>query len=177
MGVARFIWGLTGIAWAAASLLAMAGAQYWEATSLTDFLAVWLYTAAWLLAAPTMLLMTRGSPGRATNILAKIFAVAAIVVGTANALEDAVGLTELSTVYIVSFVVALLTLVPLTATLWRAGSGRLAGVTAALFVGSAFVTTGGGMLVFAALVALVVAPVWFGVRLGGNRLVADLANA
>jgi hypothetical protein len=176
MGVARFIWGLTGIAWAAASLLVMAGAQYWGATGLTDFFAVSLYTAAWLLAAPTMLLMTRGSPGRATNIFAKIFAVAAIVVGTANALEDAVGLTEMGTVYVVSFVVALLTLVPLAATLWRGGSGRLAGVTAALFVGSALVTTGGGMLVFAALVALVVAPVWFGARLGGDRLVATLAD-
>ena len=174
--MARFIWGVTGIAWAAASLQRFAEAQYWDATSVSDYLAVWLYTAAWLLAAPTVLLMTRGSSGRATNTLALIFAVTAIVVGAANALEDALGLRELGTVYVVGFLVALLTLVPLTAALWRAGLRQLAGVTAALLVGISFVTIGGGVMVFAALTALAVRPAWFGVGLGDDRLLTSLTD-
>jgi hypothetical protein len=161
--VARSIWGLTGIAWAAASLLDTAGAQYWDPITLTDYLAVSLYTAAWILAAPAVLLMTGSSSGRAPRILAMIFAAAAIAVGAANALEDGFGLRELGAVYVVSFLGALLTLVALTVALLRAQPRRLAGVTAALLVGSAFVTSGGGVIVFAALAALALAPAWFGV--------------
>jgi len=160
--VARSIWGLTGIAWAAASLLATAGAEYSDPTILSDYLAVSMYSAAWILAAPTVLLMTGDTSGRAPHILAMIFAVVAIAVGVANALEDAFGLRELGTVYVVGFLGALLTLVALTVALLRAQSRRLAGVTAALLVGSAFVAIGGGVIVFAALAALAIAPAWFG---------------
>jgi hypothetical protein len=161
--VARSIWALTGIAWAAASLLVTAGAEYWDPTTLSQYLAVSTYSAAWILAAPAVLLMTGESSGRAPHVLAATFTVAAILVGAANALEDAFGLRDLGTVYVVGFLGALLTLVALTATLLRAKSGRLAGVTAALLVGSAFVTIGGGVIVFAALAALALAPAWFGV--------------
>lgn len=160
----------------AASLLVVAGAEYWDPTSLTDHLAVWLYTAAWLLAAPTVLLMTRGSSGRVPNMLAMTFAFAAIVVGAANALEDGFGLRELGTVYVVGFVVALLTLLSLTATLLRTGLGRLAGVTAALLFGIAFATSGGGVIVFGALAALAFTPAWFSVRLGEGPQVATITD-
>ena len=174
--VARFTWGVTGIAWAAASLLVVAGVEYWDPTSLTDRLAVWLYTAAWLLAAPTVLLMTRGSSGRVPHILAMTFAFAAIVAGAANLLEDGFGLRELGTAYVVGFVVALMTLLPLTVTLLRTGLGRLAGVTAALLVGIAFVASGGGVIVFGGLAALAFAPAWFSVQLSEGRQVATIAD-
>ena len=173
--VARLIWGLAGIAWAAASLQLLGGARYWAAASLVDYLAVWLYTAAWLLAAPTILLLARGSSAHA-NVLAVIFAAAAIVVGAANAGEDAFGLRWLGTVYVVGVLVAALTLILLTATLWRAGFGRLAGLTAALLVGMACVTVGGGVLVLAALCALAAAPAWFDIRLGDDRLLTSSAD-
>jgi len=161
--VARSIWGLTGIAWAAASLLDTAGAQYWNPITLIDYLAVSLYSAAWILTAPAVLLMAAESTGRAPRILAMIFAVAAIAVGAANALEDAFGLRDLGTFYVAGFLGALLTLIAVTVALLRAQPRRLAGVTAALLVGSAFVTSGGGVIVFAAMAALALAPARFGV--------------
>ena len=161
--MARSIWGLTGIAWAAASLLVTGGAQYWDPITLTDYLAVSLYSAAWFLAAAAVLLIAGESSGRAPHILAMIFAVAAIAVGAANALEDAFGVRELGVVYVVSFLGALLTLVAVAVALLRAQPRRLAGVIAALLVGSAFVTSGGGVIVFGALAALALAPAWFGV--------------
>lgn len=83
--------------------------------------------------------------------------------------EDGFGLRELGTVYVVGVLFAALTLTLLAVTLWRAGSGRLAGLTVALLVGMACVTIGGGVVVLAALCALAAASAWFGMRLGGDR--------
>jgi hypothetical protein len=112
------------------------------------------------LAAPTVLLIARRS-GRAASLLAMIFAAAAIVTGTANALEDAIGVRELGSVYVVGVLVAWLALVPLSVALWRAGLRRLAGVTAALILGIPLVTMVGGVIIFGALAALAFAPAWF----------------
>ncbi len=63
--------------------------------------------------------------------------------------------------YVVGFLTALLSLLPLAAVLWRSGCLRLAELSVALFFGIALFTVGGGLIVLAALGVLVVAPEWF----------------
>ena len=159
--MARALWLLTGIAWAAASLILFAGPEYWDPVTALDWTAIWLYTAAWLLFAPSVVLIGRLSASPRVAAFAGLCAVGAVVAGSANALEDGFGMEGLGTWYVVGFLTAGLSLVPLGLAQWKDASPRLAGLSFALFLGIMLFTDGGGLVILVALAAIAATPGWF----------------
>lgn len=161
MAVPRVIWLATGIAWASRSLMSLADPDYWDPVSTLDWSAVWLYSIAWLLMAPSVLLMARLAPTRLVLTCAAIVAAAAVVAGAANALEDGLGMRSLGSAYVVGVMVAWLGLVPLAVAFGLARAPRLAGLCVVLVVGIPLINTGGSVLILVGLGALAIRPAWF----------------
>ncbi len=159
--MSRIVWLVTGIAWAARSMLEFAHPNYYDPATVMDWGAVWLYSVALLLLAPSVLLIGQLAQSRPVMAAAAVTAVGAAVAGGANAIEDGFGVSAGGMLYVVGFLTAWLSLLPLAATLWRSRCLRLAGLSVALFFGIALFTVGGGLIVLAALGALAIAPGWF----------------
>lgn len=160
--MARFIWLITGVAWAARSLLEFAHPEYYSPRTLLDWTAVWLYSAALLLFAPSLLLLGQFASSRSVMAVAAVGAMGALVAGGANALEDGFGLPIGGTPYVVGFLVAWLSLPALAVTMWRAKLARLAAVCIAMFVGIMLAFGfGGGLIVLGGFAALAIVPTWF----------------
>lgn len=157
----RLAWLLAGLAWAGRSLLEFARPDYYEPVTLGDWLAVASFSMAWLLSAIAVLLLSREVGYRVVRILGWVFAIAAIVTGLANAVEDALGQSWGGMPYVVGFFIAWLTLVPLAVVIWRAGSRRMAILPVALFASIALFNSGGGLIILAVAMAFAVAPHWF----------------
>jgi hypothetical protein len=155
---ARLVWLLTGIAWAATSLILFAGPQYWDPVTILDWTAVWTYTIAWLLFAPSVLLLGRMSTSRTVVALAIVSAVGAVIVGSANALEDGFGVEGAENMYVVGFLWAWLSLIPLAVAQWLARDSTLSRLTIVLFLGIALSTLGGGFIILASLAAIAIVP-------------------
>lgn len=159
--LARVVWLLTGVLWAARSLLEFAHPDYWDPVTALDWSSVWLYSAALLAFAPSVLLLGRLAESRQVMIVASVVAIGALVAGAANAAEDGFEVSSMGTLYVVGFLTGGLALLPLAATLQRASRPRLAGLTVALFVGLLLFTLGGGLIILVALGFLAVTPRWF----------------
>ncbi len=127
-----------------------------------DWTAVWVYTAAWPLFAPAIILLGRLASSRVVMTVALVCAIGAVVAGSANALEDGFNVDGAGSWYVLGFLAVLLYLVPLALMLWRAQCRRLAGLTFGLFLGILLFTAGGGLIVLAAFGALAIAPGRFG---------------
>jgi hypothetical protein len=160
--VARLIWVVTGIAWAARSLLAFADPDYYSPVTALDWAAVWTYSAAWLLLAPSVLLIASLAGSRSVTVIAAICATAAVLAGGANALEDGFRVPIGPTPYVVGFLVGWLSLVLLATTLARVKQWRLGALCLATFGGILFAFGfAGGVVILVVLVALAFAPEWF----------------
>jgi hypothetical protein len=159
--VSRFIWLVTGVVWAARSLLEVAHPDYWDPITALDWSAIWVYSAAWLLMAPSVLLLGRLASSRRVLTAATVVAIGAVLAGGANAVEDGFGVTSLGTLYVIGFFTAWLAFVPLAVTLWRAGYRRLGRAVAAIFLGVTLFVIGGGLIILAVLGGIAVAPRWF----------------
>jgi hypothetical protein len=160
--VARLVWLLTGIAWAARSLLAFAHPDYSSPVTALDWAAVWTYSSAWLLFASSVLLIAKPAGSRSVTVIAAICATAAVVAGAANALEDGLRVPIGPLPYVVGFLVAWLSLVPLAIALARAKRGRLGVLCLAIFAGILLAFGyGGGVVVLTVLAALALVPGWF----------------
>ena len=157
----RLTWLLTGLAWASRSVIAFTPTNYQDPGTILDWGAVWSYTLALLLLAPSVLLLGRLAESRSVDAVAAVTAIAAIVAGVANLLEDGLGMKGFGVVYVAGFLTALLSLLPLAVTLWRAGAPRLALLAVVLFLGLATFTLGGGVIVLGAFAALALRPAWF----------------
>ena len=157
--MARLICVLAGIAWATRSLLAFADPDYVRPVTAIDWAAVWTYSAAWLLLAPSVLLIARLSGSRAVTLVAAVSAVGAILAGVANALEDGFGVPIGPMPYILGFVVGWVSLFVLAVALARARQWKLGALCLAVFVGILLAFGyGGGVLIAVALAALAWAP-------------------
>jgi hypothetical protein len=159
--LARVIWLATGIAWACRSLMSLADPDYLDPMTALDWGSVWLYSVAWLLMAPSVLLMGRLVPTRPILGCAAIVAIGAVLAGTANALEDGFGMGSLGTAYVVGVLLAWLGFVPLAVAFGLARALRLAGLCVVLVVAIPLINTGGSILVLIALGALAMRPAWF----------------
>lgn len=157
----RLIWLLTGIAWAATSMIALADADYQDPKTILDWGAVWAYTMSLILLAPSVLSLARLAGSRSVDAIATVSAIATVVAGVANLLEDGLGMKFFGAFYLVGFMTALLSLLPLAFTLWRARAPRLALLMMVLFLGIATFTLGGGVIVLGAFAALSLRPAWF----------------
>lgn len=164
IALSRAVWLVTGLAWASRSLMALADPDYWEPASALDWSAVWLFSIALVLLAPSVLLMARLAPTRLVVTCATIVAIGAVSGGVANALEDGLGMPSLGTLYVVGVMVAWLGLVPLAVAFGLAHATRLAGLCVVLGVGILLINAGGSVLVLIALGSLAIRPAWFATR-------------
>lgn len=62
--MSRIVWLVTGIAWAARSMLEFAHPNYYDPATVMDWGAVWLYSVALLLLAPSVLLIGQFAQSR-----------------------------------------------------------------------------------------------------------------
>jgi hypothetical protein len=157
----RAAWWLTGIAWAARSLLEFARPNYYEPGSPLDWSAVISFSLAWMLSAVAVLLFARDLGTLPVRSVSVVFAFAASVAGLANLVEDALGLSWGGTPYIVGFLVAWISLIPLAIVVWRTGSRRVTILPVALFASIALFNSGGGLLILFVATAFAMAPSWF----------------
>ena len=162
--MSRVIWVTTGIAWAVRSVMEFAHPDYWDPVTALDWSSIWLYSAAWLLFAPSVLLLSRLASSRQVTTVAVVVAIGAGAAGGANAIEDGFGVQALGTLYVVGFMTAWIGLLPLAYRLHKAGQIRLAGLSSLLFVGIVLLPLGGGLLILAGLGSLAIAPGWYGQR-------------
>jgi hypothetical protein len=161
MLTSRIVWLLTGVTWAALSLMEFAHPDYWDPVSVLDWASIWLFSAALLLLVPAVLLIGRLAPGTSVTAVARIVASGAVVAGVANGLEDGLGVSSMGMLYVAGILVAGLGLLPLAVALRRSGSVRLGWLTAALFLGILTFPLGGGLIVLVAFTCLATAPGWF----------------
>jgi hypothetical protein len=152
---------VTGVAWAGQSLLQFADPVYWDPITTLDWLAVWSFTACWLLLAPTVILLGRLTLSHQLTAMTSVIAIGAVAAGVANAFEDGLGIKALGTIYVLGALTAAFGLLPLAATIQRDGYPRLAGLTLVLCLGVVALVAGGGLVVLATLGALAVNPALF----------------
>ncbi len=169
--LARLVWLLTGAVWAVRSLMEFGSPDYWEPVTPFDWAAVWLYSIAWLLMAPSLLSIGRSASSRRAMAVAVVASIGALIAGGANALEDGFGISSMGAWYVLGFFTAWLALLPLAITIYRVGRSRLAALTVALFAGIILMNAGGGLVVLAALGSLALMPEWY------QRLRISLAPA
>ncbi len=157
----RLAWLLAGIAWAVRSLLELARPNYYDPVNLLDWAAVLSFSLAWLLSALAVLLLCRVVGTRSVRAIGLVFAIAAVVAGVANLAEDALGQSWGSAPYIVGFLVAWLSLIPLAIAIWISPARRAALLPLALFGSIALFNAGGGLLILVVAAAYAIAGRWF----------------
>ncbi|MEK6721743.1 MAG: hypothetical protein AABZ33_13900 [Chloroflexota bacterium] len=158
---ARFIWLLTGAVWAARSLVGFADPAYWNPTTTLDWIAVWLFSACWLTLAPAVILLARLVPARPVRAVAVVVAIAALLAGVANGIEDGLGVKSWGTFYVLGSMTAWLGWLALVVTFARARRSRLAWLAGGVVVSFLLFNVGGGFVTLLALGGLAVKPRWF----------------
>ena len=158
------VWIACGIAWAFRSVLELYAPEYYDPVSTIDYAAVFGYTAALILSGPAVLLLARLARSTPTLIAATTVAIAAIVAGVANTLEDALDVGWMTWVYLGAILALVAASIALTVTLAVERRFRLAAVLAVLTIGicTAFTVLLGGLLILGAFVAVSAKPTWFG---------------
>lgn len=158
---ARIVWLLTGGIWATQALVGFAEPDYWNPVTTLDFAAVWLYSAGFLTLALTVTLLGRLVPARSVRLAAIAMAIAALVTGVANGIEDGLGVKTAGTVYVIGALALLVCTLVLVVALARAGHPRLAWMMGGVAIGLLLVSGGGGLVILGMLGALAVRPAWF----------------
>jgi hypothetical protein len=161
MLASRIVWMATGGLWAGRSMLEFADPDYWDPVTALDWSAVWMFSAALIMLAPSALLLGRLAPTARVMITATVVAAGALVAGLANGIEDGLGLNGFGVVYVIGFVVAWLGLAGLAVAFAIDGRLRLAALSGALFLGTALLTMGGGVIILGAFCGVSLAPRWF----------------
>ena len=135
MLLSRVVWLLTGLAWATRSAMEFASPDYSDPVTVLDWASIWVYSVAWLLLAPSVLLIARLAPTRSVVVVSLIASIGAIIAGSANAVEDGLGVSSMGTWYVIGFMTGWLALPVLAVALARAHRVRLAGLVLAVFGG------------------------------------------
>lgn len=135
--------------------------EYWNPVTALDFAAVWLYSAGFLTLALTATLLGRLVPTRSVRQAASVMAIAALLTGVANGIEDGLGVKAAATVYVIGELALLVGTLALVVALARAGPARLAWMAGSLAIGLLLVSIGGGLVILGTLGALAVRPAWF----------------
>lgn len=161
MLLSRLVWVLTGLAWATRSAMEFASPDYWDPVTALDWASIWVYSIAWLLLAPSVLLIARLVATRSVVLVAVIASIGAVMAGSANAVEDGLGVSSMGTWYVIGFMTGWLALPVLAVTLARAHRVRLAGLVLAIFGGILLFNLGGGLIVLGALGSLAIVPDWW----------------
>src|SRR5688500_2924367 len=102
----RRVWLATGLAWAASSVILLAGPLYRDPQAIVGWAAVIAYSAAWLLLAPSIVLASRLATARRAHLLGMGIGAAAAVTGIANLVAVGFGVSGAGTWYLYATVVA-----------------------------------------------------------------------
>jgi hypothetical protein len=139
----------TGLVWTCRSLLEIvAHPDYWEPSTIIDWVAVWSYSLAFgLLALAVSLLARDARAGRLVMFTSLIVGVAAVLAAVGNAVEDAFDVAGASTVYVIGALGTLIGLLVLAAALLIVRRPKAALVAGLIAVGVVTMTIGLGFLV------------------------------
>jgi hypothetical protein len=140
---------LTGVTWAVYSLQAiLVHPDYWDPVTAADFFAVYVYSAAWLLTAASLLTLrevARPALARSSSAIL-VVAAACAVAGVANGVEDGLGLTGFGPLYVIGALVSGFGMFVIAAMFWPSPGRRLTFVPAVGGVAMVTVVIGGGVL-------------------------------
>lgn len=158
---------LTGTTWAARSIQeVLLHPDYVDPVSDSDWLSIWLYTAAWLLTAVSLLIFREvAGDNRILRLAIASVAIASLTTGVANAIEDAFEVAGFGLVYVAAVLVAGLGMLVLAGMTLFADSRRLAFVPALGGLAAISMVVGGGVLALAGWLG-------FGVVLWRSRIQA-----
>jgi hypothetical protein len=154
--VARLILlALTGTAWAARSAQeVLLHPDYVHPVTGSDWLSIWLYTAAWLFTAASLIVFGEVAGGnRIVRLAIGIVAIASFSTGVANLAEDAFEVAGFGSLYLNALLVAGLGMLVLAGMTLIGDRRRLAFVPAVGALAAITMVLGGGVLALAA---------WFG---------------
>ncbi len=172
----RAVWIATAIAWAASSAILLvapaAPAVPAEAATSAGLPAVLAYSVAWLLFAPSIVLVSRLAAGRLVRFVGLAIGATAVVTGS-PIWSSGFGVAGVSVWYAYGILVATMLLVPFAYAFARARENRLAAFCIALFLGIGFTAAGiGGLIALALFGALALRSAWF---LQSSSLASPLA--
>lgn len=121
---------------------------YWNPQTVGDWFAVWSYSLALMLLAPSVVLLARSArAGRPVEILGWVVAGAALLDAVGNTVEDAIGISTFSTMYVVGAFGLLIGLIGLALALTAQRRLRHGAVAILWAVGLGGLTWGLGFLV------------------------------
>lgn len=165
--------GATGIAWTAISLQSvLLHPDYWDPVTLSDWLAIWGYTATWLLTAGSLIVLREvAAPDEALRAAIAIVVVTSAMTGLANGLEDGLGVGSLGTVYVVGILASVVGMVIVAAMTWSGRTRRLAFVPLLGGLAAFSMVLGGGFL------ALIAWPGFGGLLWRARRQAGRLSSA
>lgn len=148
----------TAIAWTVVSLqTVLLHPEFWDPVTLSDWFSIWAYTSAWLLTAAALLVFREVMHGaNALRRTTVVVAIACVVTGVANALEDAFEIPGLGSVYVLGVVISGLGLLLLAAMTWATAARRLWFVPVLGGIAAATMVSGGGVLAIPAWIGLAV---------------------
>ena len=142
---------LTGAAWGARSLQALAHPAYTNPVTPFDWLAVVGFSAAFLLTAAGLLVLRESvRPGLNITVATAVVAVACVVAGLMNLFEDGLGTASLGPIYAVSALIAWLGFFVIAGMIGVSKDRSLAFVPLLTGIGFALFGIGGGVLTLAA---------------------------
>lgn len=139
---------LTGVAWAARSLQAILfDPDYWDPVTANDYVSIYLYSAAWLLTAASVLILREvAHPERGLSAVILVVAVACTVTGVANGIEDALGVSGFGLLYVVGIVSSVIGMVAIAVMLRGTPASPLSFVPAVGGLAMFLMVLGGGVL-------------------------------
>lgn len=145
---------VVGVAFAAYGVILLNGPTYWNPATVLDHASIWTYSLAYVLAGPAFVVLVRQAEGGAgARALAWFLAVAAVLTGVANAIEDGFGQDAFGTLYLVGVTSFFLGQIVLAILLAIGDRRRYALVPLLTFAGSLAFNQGGPMVIGATWVA------------------------
>lgn len=141
---------LTGTAWGARSLVALSDPAYTDPVSLLDWFAVVSFSAAFLLTAAGLLILRESvRAGLNVTVAIVVVAVACVIAGAMNIVEDGLGVPSLGPLYVVSALVVWLGVFVIAGMIAISPDRSLAFVPLLTGVGFTLLEIGGGVLITA----------------------------
>ena len=148
----RAVFALVGVLWATRSLQAFTEPNFTDPGSVADWWAVVSFSLALavLPAGLTLLVRLSGRGGRTSRVLLVGVALGTVSAAFANVIEDGMGVEAAGSVYFVSAILMLVSMVALTGVLLTGRPRWPAAIVLSTLIGMLSLESGGGVLVLAA---------------------------
>jgi hypothetical protein len=92
---------VVGVSWCAYGAIVLQDPDYWDPVTVLDHASIWMYSLSLVLAGPAFIILVRQArAGEGAAAIAWILAVAGLVTGVGNAIEDGFDQEAFGTVYL-----------------------------------------------------------------------------